>query len=126
MRATFAIGRHADARAYAELAMGSSCEACDAQHQANMILGRIVFAEGDTAAAKEHLLAAGRVEGSPVLGSFGPNVALARDLLKHGEHAAVLAYFDLCSHFWDSDKLADWTALVRAGRTPDFGANLVY
>ncbi|MDE0008320.1 MAG: hypothetical protein OXS50_08575 [Gammaproteobacteria bacterium] len=126
MRATFAIGRHADARAYAELAMGSSCEYCDAHHQANVVLGRIALAEGDVATAREHLLAAGRVEGSPVLGSFGPNMALARDLLQHGEREAVLAYFDLCSHFWDSDKLADWTVLVRAGRMPDFGGNLVY
>ena len=41
--------------------------------------------EGRIEEAKRHLLAAGRSSGSPVLGSFGPNMSLAKDLLeKHG------------------------------------------
>ncbi len=52
---------------------------------------------------------------------------LAKELLEKGERDAVLAYFDLCE-FWElgKDRLADWKADVKAGRAPDFGANLNY
>ena len=72
------------------------------------------------------MLAAGKVSGAPTLGSFGPSMRLAADLLERGERQVVLEYFDLCADFWSSDKLKDWAASVRGGRTPDFGANLVY
>ncbi len=126
MRIAFAVGRHADARTYAEQALGEPCGGCDARHKVNVVLGRIALAEGDVGSAKAHLLAAGRVDGSPVLGSFGPNMALAKELLEHGERETVLEYFELCSRFWDPEKLGVWADLVRAGRIPDFGGNLLY
>ena len=131
MRGAFATGRHADARHYAERVL-DACGACDgwrradAQHQVNIVLGRVALAEADVASAREHLLAAGRVEGSPVLGSFGPNMALAKELLERGERDAVLEYLGLCSRFWDRKRLGVWAGVVRAGRTPDFGSNLIY
>ena len=106
--------------------LARACGGCDARHNVNVVLGRIALAEGDVGSAKEYLLAAGRVEGSAVLGSFGPNMALAKELLEHGEREAVLEYFNLCSRFWDSEELGAWADLVRAGRIPDFGGNLVY
>jgi len=72
------------------------------------------------------LMAAMRLTGSPQLGSFGPNMRLAADLLERGEREAVLEYFRLCAGFWPRDELKDWAALVEGGRTPDFGANLIY
>ena len=131
MRGAFATGRHADARHYAERVL-DACGACDgwrradALHQVNIVLGRVALAEADVASAREHLLAAGRVEGSPVLGSFGPNMALAKELLERGERDAVLEYLGLCSRFWDRKRLGVWAGVVRAGRTPDFGSNLIY
>ncbi|MCY3814008.1 MAG: hypothetical protein OXH15_19635 [Gammaproteobacteria bacterium] len=86
----------------------------------------MALAEADLATAKGHLLAAGKVSGAPTLGRFGPNMRLAADLLGRGERQVVLECFELCANFWSSDKLKDWAALVRGGRTPDFGANLVY
>ena len=72
------------------------------------------------------MLEAGKVEGSAPLGSFGPNMGLARELLELGKKEVVLEYFELCSKFWPSGKLADWAALVEAGRMPDFEGNLRY
>lgn len=82
--------------------------------------------EDDVALARHHLVEAGRVEGSAPLGSFGPNMSLAAELLERGEKDVVLEYFELCSKFWPSEKLADWAAMVKGGRMPDFGGNLVY
>ena len=129
IRGTFNAGRHADAQAYASEALtrtGSVWWDGDVRHQANLVLGRIALVEGDVDRAKEHLLAAGRVAGSPTLGSFGPSMVLARELIEVGEREAVLEYFELCSRFWDSDRLGRWADLVRAGGTPDFGVNLHY
>ena len=95
-------------------------------HKANIVLGRLTLAEDDVVTPKHHLLAAGRVSGAPTLGGFGPNMRLAADLLELGEREVVLEYFELCANFRPCDKLKDWAALVRDGRTPDFGANLVY
>jgi tetratricopeptide (TPR) repeat protein len=93
-------------------------------HYANLILGHVCLRRDDEAGAERHLLAAGDTTGSPVLGSFGPNMALARELLERSRPDAVLAYFEKCARFWGA--LPKWTAAVRAGKMPDFGANLIY
>ena len=53
---------------------------------------------------------------------------LARDLLEKRERETVLQYFELCRKFWKMghDRLDQWTEDVKAGQTPDFGANLLY
>ena len=78
--------------------------------------------------AREDLLESGKSTGSPVLGSFGPNMSLARDLLQSGERDGVLQFFDLCRRFWTigDETLTLWSEDVKAGRMPDFGANLLY
>lgn len=55
-------------------------------------------------------------------------MGLAKDLLEKGEQQVVLEYFELCRRFWDSGhrKLDTWSRQVRAGKVPDFGANLMY
>jgi tetratricopeptide (TPR) repeat protein len=95
-------------------------------HNANLVLGRVALRAGDVEQAKTHLLKAGAITGSSTLSSFGPNMALARDLLEHGERDVVLQYFELCKKFWDRPKLQEWAAEINNGRIPDFGANLVY
>lgn len=94
----------------------------------NLVLGRIALKEGKIEEAKHCLLAAGKSPGSPQMDSFGPNVSLAKDLLEKGERDVVLQYFELCRVFWKDDfgKLNEWSSAVKAGKTPDFGANLVY
>jgi hypothetical protein len=100
----------------------------NAVQDANLVLGRLAVREGKLEAAKKYLLASGKSHGSPQMNSFGPNMALAEDLLKKGERDTVLEYLMLCRRFWkmDNGKLDQWTQEVMAGKTPYFGANLLY
>lgn len=94
----------------------------DATHVGNLVLGHLALDEGDVGAAREHLLAAGRVPGSSVLISFGPHFLLAKQLLEKGERETVIEYFDLCAKFWrrEDGRLERWKDAVRRGATPDF------
>jgi tetratricopeptide (TPR) repeat protein len=100
----------------------------NAIHKAHLVLGRVALQRGDVDAAKRELLEAGRTPGSPQLDSFGPNMTLARDLLLKDEKDVVLEYFAQCAKFWEmgDQNLEEWTASVKAGIVPDFGANLMY
>jgi tetratricopeptide (TPR) repeat protein len=100
----------------------------NAVHKGNIMLGRIALLRGDVAAADQHLLAAGQTPGSPQLNSFGPNMSLAKELLERGERDTVLTYLQSCAKFWKmhGPELQEWIAKVKAGETPDFGANLLY
>ncbi len=94
----------------------------------NLVLGRIALQEGKTNEAKNYLIEAGKSPGSPQMNSFGPNMSLALDLIKAGDRDTPLQYFELCRKFWTMDRgqLDDWRDEVKAGKFPDFGANLVY
>lgn len=85
------------------------------------MLGRIALVDGDVERAKSHLLASGNVPTSPVLGSFGPSMSLAAELLALGHREVVLDYFDLCAVFWDRAELRVWRAAINAGTAPHFG-----
>jgi hypothetical protein len=101
-----------------------------AVHHGNLILGRIALKQGRKESAKAFLIEAGRSSGGGTLGSFGPNMALAKELLEAGEKAAVIEYLRLCKSFWDYDRkkgtLDRWIKTIRAGGTPEFGPNLIY
>ena len=125
-KVAFEAGDLAKARAYAEEALADAGGDGFKVHHGHMVLGRIALRAGDVAKAREHLLAAGKVSGSPTLNSFGPNMLLAKELLEKGERQAVLQYFKLCASFWKRDELDTWATEVRAGKVPDFGANLEY
>jgi hypothetical protein len=91
----------------------------NAIHDANALLGRVAVVEGDLAAAKEHLLAAGTTTGSPQLTSFGPNLDLAAELLARGERGAVLQYLNQIASVWHSPKqIARLVTTIQQGRTP--------
>ena len=101
----------------------------NAVHHGNLIRGRAALKRGDVQQASDHLRAAGKTEGSPQLKSFGPNMILARELLRVGEQAAVLEYLEGCKIFWEgalATSLDKWVAEIEQGREPDFGPNLVY
>ncbi len=53
---------------------------------------------------------------------------LAKALIEKGERDAVVEYFNSCRSFWTmgASQLDTWTATVRGGGMPAFGANLVY
>ena len=100
----------------------------DAVHKGNLVLGRLAVSQGRIADAVKFLHASAATGGSGILGSFGPNMQLAKDLLELGEREAVLTYFEMCRTFWKlgGERLDRWTREVQAGIVPNFGANLRY
>ena len=128
----FAVGDYDRARrcalALLQVSQGQEVGAVnpDRDATANLILGRLALHDGDMAQAERRLLILGRVPGSPVRDTFGPNMRLAKDLLAAGRRDTVLAYLDECSSFWKTPQLAEWHSDVVQGRTPHFGANLYY
>lgn len=130
------VGDYKKAKQYADELLRLSVELYskekpddDGTHKGNTVLGRLALRDGNVEEAKSYLLKSAMVESSPVLNSFGPNMTLAKELLEKGEREVVLEYFDSCAEFWKlgrEDKLKEWKSQVEAGKTPDFGANLVY
>jgi hypothetical protein len=100
----------------------------NAIHHGHLLLGRVAMTRGDYDRAEMELIAAGRTPGSPQLDSFGPNCRLAFELLEVGRVQPVLEFLRLCNSFWDREcsQSATWTAQIRKGSVPDFGANLLY
>lgn len=94
----------------------------NAVHYGHISLGRVALSEGDVEKAKMHLLDAGRTPGSPQLNTAGPDMTLARELLKRGERDIVLRYFEQCRGFWKSgkSKLIMWSWEVKFGLVPAF------
>ena len=124
-------GDAAKANAFALELLASPAEGWNsgnALHHGNLVLGRLALQAGNLPEARQYLLKAGRTRGSPQLNSFGPNMRLAKELLAKGERDAVVEYLQLCARFWEmgAEEIANWTATIRRGSVPDFGANLDY
>jgi hypothetical protein len=99
----------------------------NAIHHANLVLGHVALARGDVKGAVARLIEAGQTPGSPQLDTFGPNMALAKELLELGETDAVLEYLEETRRFWEHpEKIDRWQRAIREGGIPDFGANLRY
>ena len=98
------------------------------QFYCNLVLGRLSVLSGDIDRAGEYLLVSGKTEGNGMLHTFGPNMSLARELLKKGQRGVVLAFFEECRSFWKPEygleKLDKWATEVKAGGIPAFGVNL--
>jgi hypothetical protein len=120
-------GDHEAAGAFAATLLAES-DACrgtwqygNALHHGHQVLGRVAFAAGAVDRACDELLASADTPGSPQLGSFGPKLDLAADLLRAGRRDVVIAYLEKCRSFWE-DQIADvdaWLATLRAGETPE-------
>lgn len=131
---SFVVGNIEDAQKYADELSAllpqfeKNWNYGNAVQDVNLVLGRIAVREGRMEDAKRCLLEAGKSPGSPQMDSFGPNMSLAKDLLEKGEKEVVLDYFESCREFWkmDNGRLDEWSQQVKEGKTPNFGANLVY
>lgn len=98
----------------------------DALHQGHLALGFLALKAGHITEAESHLLKAGQVPTTPVLGSFGPSMHLAQQLLKQGSSQAVLDYLETCKTFWKSGSRDQWVEAIQRGDMPEFGSNLNY
>src|SRR5262249_49180627 len=82
-QAAFAANRLDKAQEYAEKMLNQNVSGWNSGnniHHGNIILGRIALRGNKVREAKERLIKAGQTPGSPQLDSFGPNMALAKDL----------------------------------------------
>jgi TonB family protein len=115
------------AESYAKEMLRSRDADGDAIHDGNMVLGMISMRQSNVEQAKHYLLESGKSKGSPVLGSFGPSMMLAKALLEKGEREAVLQYLEACRKFWKmgAQQIDTWTESIKAGRAPDFAMNLM-
>jgi tetratricopeptide (TPR) repeat protein len=98
----------------------------NAIHNGNAVLGLVALGRGEFERAKAYLRAASGTIGSPQLGSFGPNMRLAKALLKAGEFEAVSDYLECCSSFWKSgeDWLSVWKEKLARREIPHFPMHL--
>lgn len=89
---------------------------------AHTVLGLLAVRQDELLLGIQELKASGETSGSPQLGSFGPSMQLAKELLKHGEFGSVLSYFQQCRVFWKMGGawLDIWERKVRAGSVPNF------
>jgi len=85
----------------------------------NMVLGLVALRRGNVVKARQYLLESAKTPGSPTLGSFGPDLRLASELLKKGEKDTVLEFLEACRTFWKmgGSQLDALVAKVRAGGT---------
>lgn len=83
----------------------------------NMVLGLVALRQDDVVKGRQYLLESAKTPGSPTLGSFGPDMRLASELLKKGEKDAVLEFLQACRSFWKmgGPRLDALVAKVRAG-----------
>lgn len=91
-----------------------------ARHYGHSVLGLIALRGGRVEEAKEHLRLSGKVPEDGTLGSFGPDLALARELLDRSEKTAVLEFLEDCRAFWrlENGRLAMWKQMIVEGKHP--------
>jgi TonB family protein len=130
-RAAVEAGETEAAKTMAEAALAQvtdehSVKFGQAVHDGHAVLGRAALAKGNVEEAKSQLLRAAQVAGGGTLTSFGPNMSLAKELVERGERDTVVKYLDQCRSFWKNARLDDWIRTIQEGKTPNFGANLLY
>jgi hypothetical protein len=83
----------------------------------NEILGLVALRQDNLAEARRYLLESAKTPGSPVLGSFGPDLQLAKELVQKGERDTVLEFLEACRSFWKigGPRLDSLETIVRGG-----------
>ena len=125
-KAAFMLGKFEVARELADetLVLSEEVPKCwnygNCTYYANWVLGMLALEDNDVVLAKSYLIKAGNSKGSPQLNTFGPNMLLAKKLLRAGEKEAVLEFIDSIEKFWKSgDKwLPIWRKKIIAGEIP--------
>lgn len=88
----------------------------DVLHDTNIAKSWLALREGDLEQAIHFLYESTNTSGSPVLGSFGPDMSLVREIYKRGHKEAVLEFLKKTDDFWDNEhameKKAMWTVMA--------------
>jgi len=71
----------------------------DATAIGNLVLGRLALLHDDVESAEKYLLLSGQITDGPAT-FWGPNMTLARELLKRHRTEVVLQFLDEAAHFW--------------------------
>jgi hypothetical protein len=90
-----------------------------AVHSAHILLGHVALQTHDLEAAQRRLLAAAQVSGrDPVLRTYGPDLALAQELLERGYPDTVVEYLSAWRKRWriGRELLEWWIEQIRKGR----------
>lgn len=91
----------------------------------NDALGRAAFLSKDYLAAGDYLLKAADTPGKDsVLTTFGPDLWLARALLRVGQKDVVLTFLQRIRNFWSKPRLDEWIAVLETGGSPDLWPNV--
>lgn len=102
--------------AYEKLAATLNFEG-DAKHQVNIARGWLELRRNNEERAIHYLIESTKTKGSPVLGSFGPDMTLIRELYERGRKDAVLKYLEKIKSFWKtSDALENiniWKIMIK-------------
>ena len=85
----------------------------DSIHQINIAKGWLALKSGNQNKAVSYLMASTQNTGSPVLGSFGPDMTLIRELYKRGNKSAVLQYLKQVQSFWKTDSANEYISVWR-------------
>lgn len=85
----------------------------DSFHNTTIAKGWLALNSGDEDKAIHYLLASTKTKGSPVLGSFGPDKTLIRELYKRGQKQAVLEYLKRSALFWNTDSAHEYIRVWR-------------
>jgi hypothetical protein len=106
---------------YARETLQTPSPAWDSIHTGNVVLGLVALRHNDVASAKTYLLAAARTKGIARMERWGPNLALAKELVERGENQIVLEYLQACKAWAiQNPKLDEWIATLKGGHAPDW------
>lgn len=130
--AAYDMEKFSDAEAIAQKALelaplfGKNWNVGNALFAGHTVLGLLALRRGDVEQAIQELHESAKNPGSPQLGSFGPTMRLAKELLKRGETEAVIAFLHQCLAFWTMGHawVAVWEKKIRRGLIPHFMMNL--
>jgi len=135
-KAALEAGLNDEAELYADQALALAAEGrfskappvtfeSDAEGEAvflgNLVLGRLALLRDDVQAAETYLLLSGKIKaGSQTF--WGPNMTLARELLKRNRTKVVLEFLEEVKEFWLEEcafgKPEEWEKAIRAGKMP--------
>ena len=92
----------------------------DAIHSLQTTRGLIFLDEGNVSEAVKALESSQPIAKTPVFSSFGPQFALANELLKLGEKEAVCIYLNCCLKVWKNGRvnIVLWLLEIKLGRKP--------